>query len=337
MSQAVDEAKAAVERMQNFDVDSLPRVGDLGSALNFSGAVTPARRIVTLYKQFSIAALSDMPENLLSTVKSLANADFNRFDQILKFNPNEGHSKDNKDQYISQLVATYDATFTGLMNLISYGMSKSADLQRMENDARSMIQSVSDQANALTAQLEDCKIQAERVLVDIRKAAAEQGVSQQAIYFRDESTEHAKEAEIWRKTTIGVAILLGAFAITSLFLHKFPWLEPKTELQSLQLIASKVLIFAVVSYMLILSAKNFMSHKHNAVVNKHRQNALMTFKALADAASDGKSKDIVLTHASACIFTPQDTGYTKGAGAAQNSTKSIIELFPGSILKPDHG
>ena len=56
--------------------------------------------------------------------------------------------------------------------------------------------------------------------------------------------------------------------------------------QTYVLIADKILFFAILSYMLSLSARNFMSHKHNAVVNRHRHKALKTFKALADAASN---------------------------------------------------
>lgn len=119
-------------------------------------------------------------------------------------------------------------------------------------------------------------------------------------------------------------------AVLSFTLHRIPALEPKTALDSYQLIASKILLFAVLSYMLVLCTRNFMSHKHNVVVNKHRQNALMTFKALADAASDSKLKDIILTHASACIFSPQETGYTKATGMASvTGSKSVIELIQG--------
>ena len=50
--------------------------------------------------------------------------------------------------------------------------------------------------------------------------------------------------------------------------------------------ASKVLFFGMVVYALYFSAKNFLSHKHNQVVNTHRQNALMTFQVLVDAAKN---------------------------------------------------
>jgi hypothetical protein len=125
-----------------------------------------------------------------------------------------------------------------------------------------------------------------------------------------------------------MAALILSAAIGSLFLHKIPLLAPKTTIESYQLVASKVLLFAVLSYMLVLCSRNFMSHKHNIVINKHRQNALMTFRAIADAAADPKLKDVVLTQAAACMFAPQDTGYSKAAGLGSGpGGKSVIELI----------
>jgi type II secretory pathway pseudopilin PulG len=109
------------------------------------------------------------------------------------------------------------------------------------------------------------------------------------------------------------------------FAHKWSWLAPTSSYEAVQLGISKILIFGVIAYMLVLCARNFLSHTHNAIVNKQRQNALMTFKELADAARDEESKDVVLTHAAACIFAPQDTGYGRQAAtSAGTSTPSIF-------------
>jgi hypothetical protein len=92
---------------------------------------------------------------------------------------------------------------------------------------------------------------------------------------------------------------------------------------------SKILIFAVLAYMLLLCARNFLSHKHNAIVNKHRQNALLTFNALVAAAGTEERRDVILTYAAACIFSPQDTGYTKaGAGPQSEMPLNIIQALP---------
>ena len=54
-----------------------------------------------------------------------------------------------------------------------------------------------------------------------------------------------------------------------------------------------------------LFAKVFISHKHNAIVNRHRQNALLTYKALVEAAGDTPNREVIFVQAAACIFNPK--------------------------------
>ncbi|PUB74704.1 MAG: hypothetical protein DBP03_08245 [gamma proteobacterium symbiont of Ctena orbiculata] len=327
----LEEAKESLERMQNFDCESLSRDKDLGQHFNFIDAVSPSKKLVRLYGQISSTVLEDFPDNITTQIKQQVDADYNRFQQILDFDPKQESATQTRDNIINQISTAYDTAFQKLYPYISYGVSKSVDFQRLETEARSTIQSINDHAKKLTEQLEENQTQADQVLTDIRKVAAEQGVSQQAIYFKEESEKHEEQADIWRVRTIWLSVGLGCFAFLSIFLHKAPWLKPEDAFQNFQLITSKILIFAVIAYMLFLSAKNFLSHKHNSIINKHRQNALMTYSALADAASSEESKDIVLNHAASCIFSPQETGYIKNESAGSN--KSIVELLPKTTMK----
>jgi len=327
----LEEAKESLERMQKFDCDSMIRDEDLGRHFNFSQAVEPAQKLVRLYGQISSSVLDDFPEAIVTQIKQQADADFNRFQQVLDFDPKAANAAQLKDNIITQITSSYDASFQKIYPFISYGVSKSVDFQRLETEAGATIQVINDNANALTKQLEEHQGQANQVLQDIRKVAAEQGVSQQSIYFKEESEGHEIMAEEWRVRTIWLSIALGCFAFFSIFMHKIPWLKPEDIFQNIQLITSKGLLFAVIAYMLFLSARNFLSHKHNSIVNKHRQNALMTYSALADAATSEEAKDIVLNHAASCIFSPQETGYIKNEGSGNN--KSIVELLPKTTMK----
>jgi hypothetical protein len=151
-------------------------------------------------------------------------------------------------------------------------------------------------------------------------------VSQQASYFKDEAEQQETLAEKWLTRTYWSAAGVGLFAIFSLFLHKWGWIKPGDTPEMLQLISSKVLIFAVLAYLLLLAARNYTMHKHNAVVNRHRQNALLTYRALVEAAGDDGTEDIVLAHAASCIFSPQETGFSNSRNDSSGS-KSVLELM----------
>ena len=249
---------------------------------------------------------------MANQIRSQADADFNRLQQILDFEPaTEGNPGQVRQQYIDQIQEAYDQAFRVLHPYIAYGASVSVNVQRMENDARAMIQSVKDQAESITAELTQTKDEALGILDDVRKVAAEQGVSQQAYHFRVESESHAKQSDRWLIKTGIAALLLMVYAAASFKLHTWLNIKLDSTQDAIVFAISKVLIFVVLSYVLFLSSRNFMSHKHNSVVNKHRQNALATFGELVNAAQDNSNKDVILTFASACIFSPQDTGYAK--------------------------
>jgi ElaB/YqjD/DUF883 family membrane-anchored ribosome-binding protein len=328
----LNQAKESLQRMQDFNTQDLPRSSDLGSSLNFSEVVPDAERLKELYTRLPITVLEDFTDDILNQIKQQADGDFNRFKQILDFDPNQGNPGAQRTALINEVKAAYDAAFKRFYPYLAYSMSRTMDISRMETDARAVFQQITDKTDSIQKELESSKKEADAVLEEIRKVAAEQGVSQQAIYYKTEAEDHATQADTWRKATIYVSIAVGVFAAASLFLHKIPFLKPDNSYDSIQLVASKVLIFGILSYMLILCAKNFLSHKHNSIINKHRQNALMTFKALVEASGKNETKEIVLAHASSCIFSPQDTGYSKSGGG---SAKSIVELLPKAVMSAD--
>lgn len=318
-------------RIQKFDPGSLPRDEELGRELCFQEVVPSAKRLLGLYKQISNSILDDLPQNQLNQLKSQADADYNRFDEILKFSSKQENAYNVHNDLIQKIDQAYQGTFNALHPIIAFSTSKSADFKRLENEARAMLQSITDKASELTNQLENDKKISQQILDDIRRVAAEQGVSQQATYFRDAAKDHETDATDWQKRTILLAIILGVYAVLTVGLHKIPWIKPDDLYSAVQLAISKVLIFAVLSYVLYLSTKNYLAQKHNAVINKHRQNALMTYEALVDAAKETSNREIILTHASACIFSPQPTGYTGGQASEGPVAKSVVELLTSTM------
>lgn len=328
-----EETKESLERIQSFQSETLRRTEDLGAQLHFGDAVEPAQRLVDIFRRLSVEALQDFPDPVLENIKSHANNVFNLFKQIEEFSPESGNPKQQRQQIIDTLTATYPSIFQGLHPYISYSLHRAADFQRLDATARATLQSVEDRSTSFSKTMAEHEAEARRVLDEIRKVAAEEGVTQQAAHFRAESETHENKAEEWRKRTVRIAWFLGAFAAASLFIHRIPVLRPENIYDTIQLAISKALVFFVITYMLILSARNFMSHKHNSVVNKHRQNALMTHRALVEGATDSGARDAVMVHAASCVFSPQPTGYTQQGSEGDNSSpRSVIELASRSVV-----
>jgi hypothetical protein len=323
----INPVAASLQRVQEFNCSSLPRVEQLGADYNFTEAVAPAERLVGLFKQFPLQYLADLPPDTANQLKSYADSTYSYFNQILTFDAKTGDAYNTRSTLIQNLTGHYNSIFQSVAPLISYGASRLRDFAALEAEARASIQATKDEASQIALDLKDQRQEAVRILEDVRKVAAEHGVSQQSFYFRTESEQHDAAADQWRVQTSKLAIALGLFAVLSLFLHKIWFLAPTNNYDAIQLGISKVLIFIVIGFMLVLAARNFLAHKHNSIVNKHRSNALLTFRALVDAAGTEERRDIVLTHAAACIFSPQETGYSKGVEKTE-IVPSVIQAIP---------
>jgi len=327
------QAEESLIRMQQFDPKSLSREDELGRDLSFRDVIPAAERLIRLYNQLSLPVLDDLPQRHITVLTTQAGADFNRFNGILKFAVTPGDPLGARNNLIRQVQNAYEEAFDVLHPLVSYSTSKAADFKRLEKEARASMQAVADETSHLTAELQASKEAAEQILHDIRAVAAEHGVSQQAIFFQNAAQDHEKQSSFWHRSTLGWALALAAYAVLTLFLYRIPVLAPDNLYETVQLGISKVLIFGILSYMLYLAAKNYLAHKHNSVINKHRQNALMTYTALVDAAKDSPNKEVILTHASACIFSPQPTGYSSAQSSEGPVAKSVVELLTSTIMK----
>lgn len=328
-----DEAFKALERIQKFDANSLDRGGELGTSLNFQDAIEPARLLVDLFKRLSVQALEDFPDGILHSILSQANSVYSIFDRIMKFTVNDANPLNTRNEIISSLKNSYAGAFSQIHPYISYSLHRAADFQRLDSDARAVVQSVNDKAKAFDEKIKISEQEVAAVLETVRTAAAEQGVSQMASYFKYEAKKHDDAANNWRITTIVLSGILIFFAILSLFIHKIPLLIPENGYDAAQLAVSKTMIFAVIAFLLFLSSRNFMNHKHNSIVNRHRQNALLTHKALVEATADSGARDAVMVQAAGCIFSPQSTGYASSKTEGDmHSPRSVIELLSKPIL-----
>jgi hypothetical protein len=329
----LDTAREALLRVQQFEADKLSREDDLGKQLNFADAVPLARALVDIYQRLPLASLDDFSDGQLNVVTKQAQADYNAFKQVLDFKATSPNAAEARENIINGLRTRRDQLFDQLWQYVAYGVARITDTSLLETQARATIQSILDQSEKLTSQLQEAKSHADNALAEIRAVAAEQGVSQQAIYFKQEAEEQEILADTWLKRTYWFAAAVGCFAVVSLFFHKIVWIHPETSSEMFQLISSKLLIFAVLGYLLLLAARNYSTHKHNAVVNRHRQNALLTYRKIVEASSSAGTEDIVLAHAASCIFSPQETGFSHGKGESLSGSKSVLELLTKSASK----
>lgn len=321
------EAFDSLTRVQRFDANSLVRRDELGKYA-FNAIVQPAHKLIEFFCSLPASSISYFPDQQASQIKEHANAAFSYFRTALDFDVASAQPNvaDAQASIVANIENCYQSSFNILHPFIAFVSARTLDFAALDREARAASQSAMDHATEVVSQIEKSKEDVDRILSEIRAVSAEQGVSQKAFHFKIAADTHEVESEKWLKYSVRTAVSLGIFAFLSIFIHKIYFIRPESAYDAYQLIVSKVLIFATIAYMLIVSVKNFQSHKHNEIVNRHRQNALATYKTIVEATSTHESSDIVLSYAAACIFSPQDTGYAKAE--AHSDPAGGVQIIP---------
>ncbi len=97
---------------------------------------------------------------------------------------------------------------------------------------------------------------------------------------------------------------------------------------NLKQLTLKLIIFSVLFAALIWVGRIYRAHRHNYIINKHRQNALSTFETFVKAASDEQTKSAVLLQATQCIFSPQHSGYISKE-SEPSTYPQVLEIIRG--------
>ena len=147
-----------------------------------------------------------------------------------------------------------------------------------------------------------------------RASLAKEGVGENATYFSEVAETHQKASWKWLFGVFTLGLLLVVSALLAPLISKITWFH---EIADIQLVITKLTIFTVIATFMVVAIRNYSTQRHNELVNRHSEKALLTFERLAKAAPDEETKGIILTHASACIFSPQPTGLVRNEGQTQ--------------------
>ena len=247
----------------------------------------------------SLKELSDKANQALSDFESISNFSIQQY-------PN--NTINSRDSLVNKVRDQYDNYYATITPHIAYIQKKGVDFRALEQQARDAIKDIEATRQQQHEMQRKMQTEAEEILETIRRAAAEAGVSQHAIYFKDEASSHSKIAKVWLGATILIGMIGLAFALYSINFYS----KAETVLsinQSIQLAVAKIVAFSILYYCLIWASRNYRAHRHNYVVNKHRQNALSTFQAFVNATEDDTTKNAVLIRSTEAIFSPGITGY----------------------------
>lgn len=322
-TKALEELRESLKKLNQIEGEALGRREELGTAFNFEQGIPIFERTLKLFRDLSECNFDNLPLGRLNSLKQSADQALTAFNEVKRFNLEaQQNPREARDRMIKKIENDYPTHFDKLSPIIAYSVRKGTDFARLEREGKESLQLMgkirTDHETRGKEMLDDMAT----TLGKVRQAAADVGVAQHSVHFANESKHHLKWGRGWLITTGLVGIVTVAFAWFSLHTA----LSGDSPFHIIRFTVSRILIISILSYGLVWSARNYSAHKHNEVINKHRQNALSTFEAFVKATDDQETKNAVLLQATHCIFTPQRSGYL-GKDSEPSSTNRFIEIL----------
>ena len=151
------------------------------------------------------------------------------------------------------------------------------------------------------------KEEAERALEAIRETSVAAGVAHHADVFKDAAARHEKQAKTWGRWALasGIATMLAAALIVWLW-------DTNGDLSDASVLQVVLLKGLVVVSGVLLDVDRHQDIPHLVILNRHREDALRTYRAFAEGTETSDVKDRVLLAAAHAIFGFGSTGLIEG-------------------------
>jgi hypothetical protein len=324
-----DQIKSNLQQLLTITLDELTRETELGQQLSFKNKEQLFIKIIDLFKRVNSVNLYEIPYNILNGFKGQLDHVIGIFEQIKNFNPATNNPVGRRDSLINQLENQYELYYSTSIPILITGLLITNDLTVERSKLNEALAELEKEKEKTRKDSEKYLNEIKDVLNKAKQAALEVGVAQYNVVFKEEAEEHKALSENWLKWIIGVLIAITLVGVGLLFIKPS---QDGTHFL-IHFTITKIVVLTVMFYALAICTRNYKAHKHNSILNKHRQNALNTFETFSKAAgTDIQTKNAVLLEATHTIFSNQQTGYLNNDGDTDSPNK-IIEIIKNSASK----
>jgi ABC-type transporter Mla subunit MlaD len=326
----IEEAKKLINELAGIKASTLSRTVDLSRDINFSEAVPFFEEMIGIIKQLSQRDISRLSFNQLNQIIAGCNQISKLIKNVNEFTLNQNTPADICKGIIDNVKNAYDGIMDPLTLPLAFTATQATDYAKIEREAKGYHATMKEEAENFNKLLDSYKNEAEKALHAVKEQAAEAGVATNAHIFLTDSTAHSRVAQKWLVGTViisGLTLLVAIGFVIASFYYK-----PETTAVAIQYVVSKIILLSTLSFGIFWCARNYRSSKHNETLNKHRANALMTFRAFVEGSDDVSIKDAILLQAAQAAFSNRPTGYEGHEKEAQ-TINPVVEVLGKTLTK----
>ncbi len=312
-----------LQQLSGLSVARYVRTEQLGQQLDFSAWESSFSDLTQMASQLSSTEWSRLPQRAQTAASDALIEIIDVLMAIRRFRADEGRER--RDQIAAEFESRLDAFKEVALPYGGYLLWESSGgderILTVLQEAEQKLQSISTGEG----EIEKKKAEVDSVLESARSAAAETGVNQEAKTFDKAANRDERRSLLW---LVMSALLLGA-TIGVAYLLVDVW-DTDGEIKDaaiLQKVLAKTIALAVLSYATITVVRLYRSNAHLAAVNRHRADALSTFKTFVDGTESSEIKDKVLLVAANAAFGQTPTGLIGDKGEGGNT----VEVLDGAV------
>jgi len=336
-------AEQKVNDIREIDINSIEPTGfidknRLKTALN---QLSELKRLVD--EMLYIRDKFQLPSHLVGKINSFNSALINFVNQIEE---NEAGSPDTiarkKDQYLTTINNYYNQCFNieqqnntnKLIEYYSIVKSFSFNDDKIKEEIESVKDNFADsikESQEIIKTLKNDSAESETILNELKKKISNQTVSDYAIVFQKEAEKYKTQAYKWLKTGVIMIIVFIVLLMLTAYYNLLP-----TEIfdkegifvrYNFSNLVIKILIIAVLVFIISFSFKQYSISRHLQTLNTHRQNALNSYQLFTKSivGDDTNSRNALMIQVAKAIYEhTQSTGFLNEKGQSVNS--GIVEL-----------
>jgi len=329
-NEKIEEGKKLLEELASQKATSLARMEELSRDINFSDAVPSFEEMLDIVKQLNQRSIDRLSHNQLNQIIAGCTNLKNLVKKVNDFTLNQNTPADVCKAIVEEVKNAYDSVMEPLTVPLAFTATQATDYSKIEREAKGYHATMREEANAFKELMESYKVDGEKALQAVKDQAAEAGVATNAQIFLTDSKDHAKAAKKWLTATIWASIITFVAAVIFVFIS-FKY-KPDSTAVAIQYVVSKLILLSTLSFGIFWSARNYKSSKHNETLNKHRANALMTFRAFVEGSGEQQVKEAILLQASQAAFVNRPTGY-EGQEKESQTISPVVEILGKSLVK----
>lgn len=328
-SQRVADLTAKFDAIVGIDITAqLVRSGELGKVFSFDKFRSSFEDVINYVTRLRRLDWTLLTTTQLDSVINQAEAVRGALEAIINFNPdqqpNPAATRDNLGERVQAQFAALREQTIPLVGFLSW---QSVDLDAMTHEIDRIVTSANDRIADAIGELSKKQDESDRILSAMREHASAAGVAGESVVFKIAADDHMNSSWKWLAASIVTAVATVATAVGLVLLWDIN--GNISEASNLQVVLAKGTILLVGFFVTANLLRVYRAQAHLAVVNRHREHALTTFRTFVEGTDDETVRNQVLLEATHAIFGQVPSGLIDD----RNSDLEILDAVGGSILR----